>query len=74
MKFKIDENLPLEIAELLWTVGYDALTVIEQELRGEGDALIGVGRLVGATLLGVIGLLGTSDIARHYPEADHFYT
>jgi len=40
MKFKIDENLPLEIAELLWTVGYDALTVIEQELRGEGDALI----------------------------------
>jgi len=29
-----------------------------------------VGRLVGATLLGVIGLLGTPDIARHYPETD----
>ena len=40
MKLKIDENLPVEIAELLWTVSYDAMTVIEQELRGEDDALI----------------------------------
>ncbi|TEU17175.1 MAG: hypothetical protein E3J21_09050 [Anaerolineales bacterium] len=40
MKFKIDENLPVEIAELLWTVGYDAMTVIEQELRGGDDAFI----------------------------------
>lgn len=30
----------------------------------------GVGRLVGATLLGVIGPLGTWGIARQYPETD----
>jgi predicted nuclease of predicted toxin-antitoxin system len=40
VKFKIDENLPVEIAGLLRAVGYDAMTVIEQELRGEDDALI----------------------------------
>jgi predicted nuclease of predicted toxin-antitoxin system len=40
VKFKIDKNLPVEIAELLRAIGYDAITVIEQELRGEDDALI----------------------------------
>ena len=30
----------------------------------------GVWRLVGATLLGMIGPLGTWDIAQHYPETD----
>jgi predicted nuclease of predicted toxin-antitoxin system len=40
MRFKIDENLPVEIAELFRAIGYDAMTVIEQELRGEDDALI----------------------------------
>jgi hypothetical protein len=34
------------------------------------DVPFGVGRLVGATLLGMIGPLGTWDIARHYPETD----
>ncbi|HLP44906.1 MAG TPA: DUF5615 family PIN-like protein [Candidatus Kapabacteria bacterium] len=29
MKFKIDENLPVEIAVLLRQKGYDATTVIE---------------------------------------------
>ena len=32
MKFKIDENLPVEIAEELRVLGYDALTVVEQDL------------------------------------------
>jgi predicted nuclease of predicted toxin-antitoxin system len=40
MKFKIDENLPVEIAELLRAVDCDALTVIEQDLTGENDTLI----------------------------------
>jgi len=39
MKFNSDENLPVEIAELLWTVGYDAMTVIEQELRGANSVV-----------------------------------
>ena len=35
MKFKIDENLPVEIAELLRQKGYEATTVMEQSLGGE---------------------------------------
>ena len=37
MKFKIDENLPIEVAELLQQVGYDAATVYDQKLVGEAD-------------------------------------
>lgn len=37
MRFKIDENLPVEIAELLRDVGHDALTVQEQRLGGSPD-------------------------------------
>ncbi len=33
MKFKIDENLPTEIAEILRSAGYDALTVRIEESR-----------------------------------------
>ncbi|MCU0286889.1 MAG: DUF5615 family PIN-like protein [Acidobacteria bacterium] len=40
MKFKIDENLPVEIAELLRQQGYDASTVMEQYLGGEKDPKI----------------------------------
>ena len=32
MQFKIDENLPIEIAELLINAGYDAKTVNDQQL------------------------------------------
>ena len=34
MKFKIDENLPVEVAELLREAGHDAATAIEQQLGG----------------------------------------
>ena len=37
MKFKIDENLPIEIADLLNKAGYDAMTVGQQNLSGEAD-------------------------------------
>lgn len=33
MEFKIDENLPVEVADLLRQVGYDAITVLEQHLE-----------------------------------------
>ena len=37
MKFKIDENMPVEIADLLRQTGYDATTVLEQGLGGCPD-------------------------------------
>ena len=38
MKFKIDENLPIEVAGLLRQTGYDVATVLEQDLGGSSDA------------------------------------
>ena len=40
MQFKIDENLPIEIAELLNDAGYDAKTVNNQQLQGAKDHLL----------------------------------
>ncbi len=37
MKFKVDENLPVEAAELLRQAGHDAATVLEQHLSGEAE-------------------------------------
>lgn len=37
MHFKIDENLPIEIAELLINAGHDAKTVNDQQLKGTKD-------------------------------------
>lgn len=40
MKFKVDENLPIEIAGLLREEGHDARTVSEQHLGGSADSNI----------------------------------
>ena len=40
MKFKIDENLPTEIAHDLKAAGHDADTVADQALAGADDQLI----------------------------------
>lgn len=40
MKFKIDENLPVEISDLLNQHGFDSMTVFDQELNGEMDPKI----------------------------------
>ncbi len=40
MKFKADENLPVEAADLLRKAGYDAVTVAEQRLQGSPDSII----------------------------------
>lgn len=37
MKFKVDENLPIEVAELLQESGHDAVTVLDQQMSGETD-------------------------------------
>lgn len=38
MEFKVDENLPTEVADLLRQVGYDAVTVLEEHLGGASDS------------------------------------
>lgn len=38
MRFKVDENLPIEVADLLRQVGYDAVTALEQHLGGASDS------------------------------------
>lgn len=40
MQFKIDENLPINIAELLITAGHDAKTVNEQQMQGVKDPVL----------------------------------
>jgi predicted nuclease of predicted toxin-antitoxin system len=37
VKFKIDENLPVEAADVLNNAGFDAVTVREQNLGGADD-------------------------------------
>jgi predicted nuclease of predicted toxin-antitoxin system len=37
MKIKIDENLPVEIADDLRALGHDALTVVDQRMTGIDD-------------------------------------
>jgi predicted nuclease of predicted toxin-antitoxin system len=37
MRFKIDENLPIEVADLLRQAGYEASTIYDQNLVGEVD-------------------------------------
>lgn len=40
MKFKLDENLPLESADIFRKEGYDAETVHGEDLEGEPDSRI----------------------------------
>ncbi len=40
MRFKIDENLPVEVADLLRTDNHDAQTIWDQKLSGEADRVI----------------------------------
>ncbi|MGH3144834.1 MAG: DUF5615 family PIN-like protein [Rubrobacter sp.] len=37
MKFKVDENLPVELTEELRGAGHEAVTVAEQQLVGSSD-------------------------------------
>jgi predicted nuclease of predicted toxin-antitoxin system len=52
MKFKIDENLPVEAAEDLRQAGHDALTVADEKLAGQPDVrLADVCRVEGRAVL-----------------------
>jgi predicted nuclease of predicted toxin-antitoxin system len=40
VKFKVDENLPATVTQLLRQAGHDALSIIDQNLGGESDLMI----------------------------------
>ena len=40
MKFKIDENLPSEVVELLRSAGHDAHSVLDESIGGASDESI----------------------------------
>jgi Uncharacterized protein conserved in bacteria len=40
VRFKVDENLPIDVAALLRSAGHDALTIFDQSLIGEDDSRI----------------------------------
>ncbi len=69
LKFKVDENLPIEAAELLAEAEYDALTVHDQQMVGESDTnLAQVCRREGRAIVTLD--LDFSDI-RTYPPSDY---
>ena len=69
MKFKVDENLPIEVATTLRQAGHDAATVLEQHLGGSDDAqLAALCQLEGRILVTLD--MDFSDI-RNYPPAEY---
>lgn len=40
MKFKLDENIPTEVVEILQNEGFVAISVVEEKLSGEDDTII----------------------------------
>lgn len=68
MRFKIDENLPPEFADLLAAAGHDATTVPSERLSGAADPQIAVVcRREGRALITLD--LDFADI-RHYPPGE----
>jgi predicted nuclease of predicted toxin-antitoxin system len=69
LKFKVDENLPAEAADLLANAGHDAATVIDQHMVGQPDASVAsVCRHEGRVVVTLD--LDFADI-RAYPPTDH---
>ena len=69
MRFKTDENLPVEVAELLRQHQHDALSVQDQQMAGQGDPQIArVCQMEGRAL--VTCDLDFADI-RAYPPEDY---
>ncbi len=70
MRFKVDENLPIEVAGLLCSAGLDALTVFDQRLIGEADSrILDICQEEGRTLITLD--LDFSDV-RSYPPQEYF--
>jgi predicted nuclease of predicted toxin-antitoxin system len=70
VKFKIDENLPSEVARLLTSAGHDAETVFDESLVGASDQnLIEICTSEDRALVTLD--LDFSNV-RAYPPKDHF--
>lgn len=70
MRFKTDENLPVEVVDLLRQEGHDAQSVIDQQLAGHSDR--DVAAVCQAEQRALVTLdLDFSDI-RSYPPEDYF--
>lgn len=67
MRFKIDENLPIEFADLLTQAGHDAVTVIAQQLQGQDDPTIINACLRGGRVLVTLDL-DFADIRAYPPQ------
>jgi predicted nuclease of predicted toxin-antitoxin system len=70
MKFKLDENLPQELADDLLRIGHDADTVLGEGLAGAEDLMVvNAARASDRVLItldkGIASLL-------HYPIREHF--
>jgi predicted nuclease of predicted toxin-antitoxin system len=69
VKFKLDENLPVELAQLLREKGHDAHGILDESLKGESDSRIAsVCREERRALVTLD--VGFGDI-RTYPPADY---
>ena len=68
MRFKVDENLPIEVAEMLRQAGHDATTVLEQHLGGSDDAQLAALCQLESRILVTLDM-DFSDI-RNYPPAE----
>ena len=67
MRFKVDENLPAEFAQVLRSAGHDALSVFDQGLRGQGDSRIA--QVCRAEARALVTLdLGFGDIRAYRPQ------
>ena len=70
MRFKVDENLPIDLADLLTGLGHDGKTVNDELLQGVSDP-----RLIEHALSGKAVILATLDVdfsdIRAYPPKDH---
>lgn len=69
MESKVDENLPIEVAEALSSAGHDALTIHDQEMVGHSDPQVAAVCQTERRALLTLDL-DFSDI-RTYPPADY---
>ena len=69
MRFKIDENLPIEARDLLLRAGHEAETVVDEDLSGTPDLQIASVCLAERRAIVTLDL-DFADI-RSYPPADY---
>ena len=69
MLFKLDENLPVELAQLLLSLGHDTKTTVDQHLQGVTDQVL-LERCDTEKRILVTLDVDFSDI-RTYPPEDH---